>query len=204
MTLIEQQEPDGATPLGPDEKAGLLHTHVETRDELNELESANIMQGLAWAGSLRNVTVEQVMNRDFIEELHSRLFGEVWSWAGKYRTRELNIGCDPIYIGPNLHNLLEDIKTWIEFDHFSPLELSARVQHGLVKIHPFPNGNGRHSRIVTDCLRILVLGLPRMKWAAGNLEQQNEERRQYIHCLRKADGGDFAPFVAHLAALGNK
>lgn len=203
-TMIEQQEPEGATPLGPDERAGLLHTHVETRDELNELESANILQGILWASSLQLITVDQVLSRDFIVELHRKLFGDVWSWAGKYRTRELNIGCDPLQIGPKLHDFLEDIKAWIEFNHYPPLELAARVQHGLVKIHPFPNGNGRHSRLAADCLLMLAMGLPRIRWAAGNLEQQNEERRLYINCLRKADTGEFAPFIAYLEDLGNE
>ena len=202
--MIDRQNPQGATPLGPDERAGLLHTHVETRDELNELEAANILQGLSWLSSLSNISMEQLICRDFVEALHQQLFGAVWSWAGSYRNKELNIGCDPLQIGPNLVNFLEDAKCWIEFEHFSALELSARIQHRLVQIHPFPNGNGRHSRVFTDCVRVMLLGVPPLKWAKGILDEQNQERTEYISCLRQADKGDYSYFIQYLSNLGNE
>lgn len=197
-------EPEGATPLGPDERAGLLFTHIETREELNQLENTNITQGLTWLSSLSSVSMNDLTSLQFVEELHRRLFGDVWGWAGEPRSRELNIGCDPYHIRPNLVNLLEDIKCWIEFEHFSPLELSARIQHCLVKIHPFPNGNGRHSRIFTDCVRVMLLGLKPLKWSDGNLDKQNEERKHYIASLRQADRGDYGPFVDYLRSKGNE
>jgi Fic-DOC domain mobile mystery protein B len=196
-------EPNGATPLGPDETIGLLMDHIETRDELNELENTNILQGLNWLGSLPKQSVDDLLSMEFVEELHRRLFGEIWSWAGSYRTRELNIGCDPFQIRPNLHNLLEDIKCWIEFRHYDSLELSARIQHQVVKIHPFPNGNGRHSRILTDCVRMMLLGKPPLTWSADNLDNQTEERNQYISALRQADMGDYEPLVIYLRSRGN-
>lgn len=202
MTIFD--EPNGATPLGPDEKAGLLLGHVETRDELNELESANILQGLDWLSALPKQTVDDLLSMRFVEELHHRLFGDVWSWAGSYRHRELNIGCDPTQIRPKLHNLLEDIKCWIEFEHFDSLELSARIQHQLVKIHPFPNGNGRHSRLFTDSIRVMLLGKPLLNWAEGNLDNQTEERNQYITALRQADGGDYTLLIHYLRSRGNE
>jgi Fic-DOC domain mobile mystery protein B len=201
--MIEGQDPDGATPLGPDEKSGLMHPHVATKAELNELENANILQGLAWLNSLPKVTTDVVLSRDFVIELHKRMFGDTWLWAGVYRQREMNIGCDPLQVGPNLHNLIEDIKCWIEFDHYPSLEVSARIQHRLVLIHPFANGNGRHSRIFTDCIRHFSLGLPPLVWAAGNLDQQNEERKNYIRGLQQADAGDYEPFIEYLRDKGN-
>lgn len=202
MTIFD--EPLGATPLGPDETAGLLMDHVETRDELNELENANILQGLHWLGALPKQTVDELLSMKFVEALHQRLFGEVWAWAGSYRHRELNIGCDPFQIRPNLYNLLEDMKCWIEFNHYDSLELSARIQHQMVKIHPFPNGNGRHSRIFTDCVRIMLLGQSPLIWSKGNLDNQTEERSQYISALRQADIGDYAPLIEYLRSRGNR
>ncbi len=202
MTIFD--EPNGATPLGPDEKAGLLMDHVETRDELNELENANILQGLGWLGTLPNQTADHLLSLAFVEELHNRLLGEVWGWAGSYRTRELNIGCDPFQIRPNLHNLLENIKCWIEFGHYDSLELSARIQHQLVKIHPFPNGNGRHSRIFTDGVRVMLLGKAPLTWSESNLDNQTKERNQYISALRQADRGDYEPLIEYLRSRGNE
>ncbi len=201
--MIALNEPDGATPLGPDEKAGLKFSHVTTREELNELEHANIMNGLAWLESLARLSTNDILSLEFVEVLHQQLFGDVWQWAGSYRLRELNIGCDPIQITTQLHNLLEDTKCWIEFNHFSALELSARFQHQLVKIHPFPNGNGRHSRIMTDCIRTMLLNQPPLIWSAGDLDKQSEERSEYIASLREADKNDYQAFITYLESKGN-
>lgn len=195
--------PEGATPLSPDDMLGLKFKHVETREQLNELEAANILQGQIWARKLKVRTLESIFDRDFIAELHRALFGDVWDWAGDFRLRELNIGVDPLNIPVELHNFLEDAKCWIEFNHYDHLELSARIQHRLVKIHPFVNGNGRHSRIFTDIVRVFLLKEKPMKWAEAKLENMTTERAAYISGLRKADGGDFTEFVEYLRNLGN-
>lgn len=202
MTVLIDN-PEGATPLSPDDILGLKHKHVETRSQLNELEAANILQCQLWASKLKNPTLEAIFDRDFITLLHRALFGEVWDWAGDFRLRELNIGVEPLNIPVDLHNFLEDAKCWIEFSHYTPLELSARIQHRLVQIHPFVNGNGRHSRIFTDIVRIFLLKEKPMKWAKANLEDMTTERAAYISGLRKADGGDFTEFVEYLRNLGN-
>lgn len=196
-------EPTGATPLTPDDLSGLKFPHIQTRAQLNELEAANILEGQLWAGELGTLTLESLFCREFITELHKRLFGDVWEWAGKFRSRELNIGVDPAVISERLHNFLEDAKCWIEFQSFSHLELSARIQHGLVLIHPFVNGNGRHSRIFTDIMRVYVLQTSPLTWAKGDLENLTEERTSYISALRAADKHDFRPLMEYLIALGN-
>lgn len=196
-------DPEGATPLSPDDMLGLKHKHIETREQLNELEAANILQGQIWASKLKAPTLETIFDRDFVTHLHIELFGDVWDWAGQFRIRELNIGVEPRNILVELHNFLEDAKCWIEFNHFEPLELSARIQHRLVQIHPFVNGNGRHSRIFTDIVRVYLLKERPMKWAEAKLEDMTAERSAYISGLRKADGGDVSEFVEYLRKLGN-
>lgn len=200
-TLIAN--PEGATPLTPDDMLGLKHKHVDTREQLNELEAANILQGQIWASTLKKPTLDSIFDRDFVTNLHKVLFGDVWEWAGTFRQRELNIGIDPKNISVDLHNFLEDAKCWVEFKHYDNLELSARIQHRLVQIHPFVNGNGRHSRIFTDIVRVYLLGEKPMKWAYAKLEDVTEERSSYISGLRKADGGDFSEFIKYLQSLGN-
>lgn len=195
--------PEGATPLSPDDMQGLKHKHVDTREQLNELEAANILQGQMWASKLANPTLENIFERSFVTKLHKALFGDVWEWAGTFRQRELNIGVDPKNISVDLHNFLEDARCWIEFKHYNNLELSVRIQHRLVQIHPFINGNGRHSRVFTDIVRVYLLGEKPMKWAHAKLESMTEERSSYISSLRKADRGDFSEFTEYLQRLGN-
>ncbi|EKE80646.1 mobile mystery protein B [Idiomarina xiamenensis] len=195
--------PDGATPLTPDDMQNLRHRHIETREQLNELEAANILQGQRWAAQLKSPTLARIFDLLFVTDLHNALFGEVWVWAGSFRLRELNIGVEPKNIAIDLHNFLEDAKCWIEFRHYDNLEISARIQHRLVQIHPFVNGNGRHSRIFTDIVRVYLLDEKPMKWANAKLENMTEERAAYISSLRKADRGDFSEFLNYLQSLGN-
>ena len=203
LSLLKD-DPQGATPLSPDDLLGLKLPHVQTRAQLNEIEAANILQGQNWVSSLKVLTLDDIFSRDFVIALHENLFGDIWQWAGTFRLRELNIGVEPKNIPIDLHNFLEDAKCWLEFKHFSDLELSARIQHKLVQIHPFVNGNGRHARIFTDIVRVFLLNKKPLRWAKVKLEDMTTERAAYIAGLRKADGGDFSEMVDYLKKLGNE
>ena len=183
------QEPDGATPVDPDEIKGLKFKHVTTRGELNELEQANIQQGLRW---LQRRRTGDVLTDEFTRNLHTRLFGEVWSWAGSYRQTEKNIGIDPLQIAVQLRELFENAKFWVEHDTYNPLEAAARYHHRLTQIHPFVNGNGRHARISADTLLKDYYDHLPIDWAKGNnLEISGTRRNDYITALRAADAQHF-------------
>ena len=191
-------EPDGSTPLDPDEMEGLLHKHVTTRSELDQLEQANIVDGMTW---LKKQKRPDVLTEGFACELHKRLFGQVWKWAGSFRRTEKNIGIDPVQIAIQLRQLLDDTRYWIENDTYPPKALAARFHHKLVYIHLFPNGNGRHARIMADAILIKLMGEPAIDWAGGyRLENMNERRDQYIAALRNADGQDFDALLAFVGA----
>ena len=197
MTFVE---PDGATPLDPDEMQGLKFPHVTTRGELDELEQANIEQGLAWISRRRGGSV---FDDRFIRTLHKRLFGDVWNWAGAYRLTEKNIGIDPLHIAVQLRMLLDDARHWADHDVHTPLEAAARFHHRMVQIHPFANGNGRHARIAADIMLEDVYGHPPVAWASGHdLQADNERRDAYIAALRSADAGDIGPLLAFVGATG--
>lgn len=186
-------EPDGATPIAPDELLGLRHKHVSTRGQLDELEQANIQDGLLWLKRQRRA---DLLTEQFVRKLHEKLFGEVWQWAGTFRKTGTNIGVEPFQIATELRNLLDDARVWIEFSTYPPKELAARLHHRLVAIHPFPNGNGRHSRIMADAILTHVLGQPRIDWAGGqDLQRSSDRRTQYIEALRAADRGDFTALL---------
>lgn len=183
------KEPDGATPLDPDEIKGLKFKHITTRGELNELEQANIQQGLRW---LQRRRTGDVLTDEFTRNLHTRLFGEVWSWAGSYRQTEKNIGIDPLQIAVQLRELYENAKFWVEHNTYNPLEAAARYHHRLTQIHPFVNGNGRHARISADTLLKDYYGHLPIDWAKGNtLEISGARRNDYITALRAADAQRF-------------
>lgn len=183
------KEPDGATPLEPDELQGLKFKHISTRGELDELEQANIEQGLKWVARRR---AGKIFDDGFIRRLHKELFGDVWTWAGEYRLSEKSIGIDPLQISEQLRILLENACYWAENDVFPPLEAAARFHHRMVQIHPFANGNGRHARIAADIMLEEVYKHSPIKWASGfDLLADNARRKDYITALRAADRGDF-------------
>jgi len=186
--------PDGATPLDPDEMEGLKHKHVTKRGELDHLEQANIESGLQWLARQKKI---DVLDELFMKELHKRLFGDVWTWAATYRKTEKNIGVDPLQISVQPRSLIDDVKYWIENKTYEAKEIAIRFHHRLVKIHLFPNGNGRHARIImADALLIKQLDAKPIDWAKGNdLQSMNERRTEYIHALRKADQNDYKPLL---------
>jgi Fic-DOC domain mobile mystery protein B len=188
----------GATPLDPDEMEGLLYSHITTRGELDELEQANIVEGMQW---LKKQKKPDILTEKFVRELHKRLFGKVWKWSGSFRRTEKNIGVDPIQIAIQLRQLLDNAKYWIDHKTYPPKELAARFHHKLVLIHPFANGNGRHSRIMADTILTKIMDKPAIDWAGGyRLEAMNERRDQYIRALRSADGHDFNQLLEFVGA----
>lgn len=192
---MDSRTPHGATPVDP-EAEGLLHAHVSTRAELDELEEANIQIGLEWAvrrAITRGRRID-VLSEEFLYALHERMFGEVWSWAGEVRRSEKNIGVERHRIRVEVRNLVEDARVWRERQVYSPDEIAVRFHHRLVSIHPFPNGNGRHARLMADLL-VMQAGRPAFTWGGGRLTTTSELRTTYIAALREAAGGDIAPLL---------
>jgi Fic-DOC domain mobile mystery protein B len=129
-------------------------------------------------------------------DLHRRLFGDVWAWAGKLRRTGKNIGVDPNEIAVGLRILLDDARYWAEHLTYLPLDAGARLHHRLVKIHLFPNGNGRHGRIAADVYITDRFGHVPIDWAAGrDLQHDSERRMAYIAALKAADRGDYGPLL---------
>ena len=120
------------------------------------------------------------------------MFGEVWDWAGRYRRRETNIGVEPSHISGSVRMLVEDAIAWVET--YEPDELAVRFHHRLVAIHPFPNGNGRHSRIAAEYL-VMALGRPRFGWGIGLDVSTEELRATYRHALQRADAGEISQLL---------
>lgn len=184
--------PEGATPLDPDELEGLKFKHITTRGQLDELEQANIEEGLRWLARQRG----DVLTDNFALVLHKRLFGDVWEWAGSFRRTEKNIGVDPTQIAVQLRMLMDDARYWAEHGTYPGSEAAIRLHHRMVQIHPFPNGNGRHARILADTVLRRIFRADPIDWAGGHdLERMNERRVAYIAALKAADRGDIGPLI---------
>jgi Fic-DOC domain mobile mystery protein B len=183
--------PDGATPLDPDESAGLIPTHVTTQGQLNEWEQQNILEGERWAFSRRKL---EPLTLQFARDLHKKMFARTWNWAGKFRTTEKNIGVDPRLIAIKLTELFRDIEAQLANQSIPLDEIAGRYHHRVVSIHPYPNGNGRFSRTMTDLL-LISNGSKAFSWGGGNLNA-GEIRNRYISALRAADAHDLSGLFA--------
>lgn len=190
MSDLLLEEDDASTPLTAEEREGLIPSYVTLRRELNEAEQANILEAEQWAFSRKR----NVLDERFLTDLHKRMFGRVWRWAGKFRHTERNVGVDPYRIATDLRQLLDDSRYWIEHNTYPLDEISARFHHRLVYIHPFPNGNGRHARLATDLL-LVALGQSRFSWGRTSLVNPGETRHAYVVALRAADGSDIRPLL---------
>ena len=181
---------DNSTPLTEEEKHGLKAMWITTRAELNEMETKGIAEAEIWL--IKNK--KDILTEEFIKSLHKKMFGDIWKWAGNFRTTERNIGVAPYQIQTNLRILLDDIKFWIANKTYPETEIAVRFHHRLVQIHPFPNGNGRLSRLMADLL-MKKFGQKALNWGTGNLAEISEIRKNYIKALQLADRGDYCALI---------
>ncbi len=182
--------PEGAIPIDPDEAGGLLLTHITTRGELDRWEQDNIVEALTW---LDRTVPTVILNEQFVKELHRRMFANVWKWAGHFRRTDRNIGCPWHLISIDLSNLCDDAALWIELQEYPPDEIAIRFHHRLVLIHPFPNGNGRHARLMTDLLLENILNCSRFTWGSEDLSRTGDTGQRYIAALHAADKYNYEP-----------
>ena len=182
---------DNATPLTSEEKNGLKLKWIKLRSELNEAEARNVAQAQIWLLSNKS---KDIFSDTFLRDLHKKMFGDVWKWAGIYRISERNIGVAPYQIPTRLNQLFDDAKYWIEHGTYPNREIAVRIHHKLVQIHPFPNGNGRVSRLMADLVLEKLEGT-KLYWGNANLANVSEVRDTYIAALRKADAGDYTDLL---------
>ncbi|MFI5233605.1 MAG: mobile mystery protein B [Gemmatimonadales bacterium] len=183
---------EGSTPLDEDEIEGLIPPHVRTRAELNVWEATNISDAVAWAYGRAHVGILSVKT---LRELHRRMFGATWAWAGTYRRSDKGISPHHWSQVPALmHELVNDTHAQREASDRTVGAtdgIATRFHHRLVHIHPWPNGNGRHARLATDLL-LREWNRPAFTWgSAGSAESADFVRRQYLQALELADGGNF-------------
>ena len=191
---LELDYQEGQKPLDDDEKEGLLIETIATREELDEFEQQNIEQAVEWTMK-RSLKPGTILTEDFVTKLHKRMYGGVWAWAGEFRKTNKNIGIDKWQIPTELRYLLDDTKYWIENKTYQPDEIAIRFKHRIVTIHCFPNGNGRHSRLMADIIAEKVFKQPVFTWGAANLVKGGDARAAYLAAIKTADIGNIEPLI---------
>ncbi|HTW98182.1 MAG TPA: mobile mystery protein B [Acidimicrobiales bacterium] len=195
-------EPSGATPIADEDLEGLIPDFVATRADLNQVEFENIAKALPWAlRRARFLGPDGVLDHAFMTTLHVRMFGDVWRWAGKPRRRLTNIGVDPHEITTRCRLLFDDAKLWHAESVFSHDERAARIHGRLVAVHPFPNGNGRCTRMLAD-LYLTSIGAAPFVWGGTAIDTDGTMRATYIAALVKAvETDDYDDLVSFARAV---
>ena len=191
---LEFQYSDGQTPIDEEEKVGLKIKSITTQGELDEFEQLNIEKAVEWTIHA-NLKSKNILSEKFIKDLHRRMYADVWRWAGEFRRSEKNIGIKWTRISIELKKLIDDTEFWIKEGKMSPEEIALRFKHRIVSIHCFPNGNGRHSRMMADIIMESIFGKDIFTWHQSNMVKVNTTRKQYISALKKADKGDIKPLI---------
>jgi Fic-DOC domain mobile mystery protein B len=200
MTDKINDQPEGATPL--DDISGLLRDDITTRGQLDEAEGLNILNATEWLDRGR---LPDVFTVDFYQGLHSRMYDQVWSWAGTLRSEtgaRPDIGVPPEAVPRELGRVaMEFNREWENRVEEKLLPFIAQYHHALVLVHPFNNGNGRWSRLSCDALVKHVIKEPPIVWATDTLTKNSDERTAYIAALKQADQGDIGPLIEYLTEL---
>jgi Fic-DOC domain mobile mystery protein B len=185
---------EGNTELSEEERLELIPS-LTTRAELNAIERLNINAARVWAMRPRALQRPDLLTDAFARELHRRMFNQVWRWAGRYRTTEKNLGWEVHRLTEGVRNAFDDAQYWMQHSTYPLHEAAVRLHHQLVAIHPWPNGNGRHSRLIADLL-VVSRGGDELTWGArADLMGAGEMRNRYITAIRAADAGDIVPLL---------
>lgn len=185
----------GQTSLSEEEMEGLKIPSISTRGELDEFEQLNIEKAIEWTMRLK-IKPERLFTEKFILDLHKKMYSDVWKWAGDFRKSEKNIGIMSYKIGIELKQLLDDVLYWFQNNTYPKEEIAIRFKHRLVSIHCFPNGNGRHSRLMADLILDKLFNENYFTWGNSNLVKANEIREKYIKSLREADNQNYEPLIS--------
>lgn len=186
---------DGQTPLDEDEKEGLLIPTIATRGELDEFEQQNIEKAIAWSLT-RNFRAKDIFTETFVKNIHKRMYNDVWVWAGEFRKTQKNIGVNSWQVPVELKNLLDDAICWTDNNIFPPDGIAVRFKHRIVSIYCFPNGNGRHSRLIADIIAEKIYNQPVFSLGAAGLSSEGDIRAAYLKAIKAADNQDYSLLLA--------
>jgi fido (protein-threonine AMPylation protein) len=185
-------------PIDPEEGQYLRPelAGVYWRSEVFELEALNLADARIWLAT-RPARREELLTQSFQHELHRRMYGAVWTWAGARRVRENNIGINPQHIADRWEQLLGNVGYWLDQGTFHADEACIRYSFEQREIQPFHDGNSRLGRFVVNKLAELSgLEQPgRARYPFGRGEDPRTVREEYLVAMSGARRGHFGPLV---------
>jgi Fic-DOC domain mobile mystery protein B len=178
----------GETPIDP---SNLKVRGITTREQLYEFEWRNIRKVVVKYLNTKPIRRSARFDYSWSLRLHREMFGEVWTWAGLLRTKDLNIGVPWQHVETNLFTLFGNLDYWEKERTVDLLEQAVMLHFEAVRIHPFENGNGRWSRMLAN-IWLKLHDHPYTSWPEEMMGQSSVIREEYLSAVRQADAGDYA------------
>jgi cell filamentation protein len=172
-------------------RQGITSVRQLERDESEALLAAT-QQAIDDAG------VDQRFTAGDIRVMHYRWLGELYEWAGEYRTVNISKGAFTFAAAVRIPALMKEFErgplrqyTPCRFDSLVDQASALAIVHSeLILIHPFRDGNGRCARLLA-MLMGLQAGLPALDF--GGI--RGAEKREYFAAVHAALGREYDPMT---------
>jgi cell filamentation protein len=146
---------------------------------------------------LDEIRTDTPMTAELIRYVHHRIFGQLYQWAGRWRTVNISkpgvTWPPPAYLDENMALLEKDslakypANALTEDEAFC--EAVAQIQGEFLVIHPFREGNARTIKLLTDLLAAQT-GRPPLRY-----DQSDLGRDQYILAASQAFKRNYQPMI---------
>jgi len=178
---------------------------VTSKREMDSIEAARLVDVTDWA--IRHFDVDHRFNADDICLLHRHWLGGVYEWAGVYRQVNISKANFHFAMAAQVPRLMQEFQrnelarsTPCGFeDSERTIEALAVTHAELVLIHPFREGNGRLSRLLST-LMALQAGMPLLDFSAI----KGRKRDAYFRAVQAAMSRDYDPLRAVFRAVLRK
>lgn len=159
----------------PVTKAAVYDIEQAVQDDVGSEILADVLEG--------NLALADLLTDRFVRDLHRRLYCDIWVWAGKFRTREFNLGVAPERIAVEMRQSLDWIRyRWEHTADSTSRALGIAVHAEVVRVHPFTDGNGRTTRLLADLVFVAAQYSDEVMLYDWQLD-----KRRYIDLLRQYD-----------------
>lgn len=127
---------------------------ITSKREMDRVENSEVRGCAKYFADV--VTADTHFTLDLISDIHRRIFGKIYAWAGQVRTVNVSKGGftwpPPQFLSNALIEFEDDVLKRLTPLHEDSTESIARavaeVHAEFLMIHPFRDGNGRVARII--------------------------------------------------------
>lgn len=167
---------------------------IRRKREMDALEAVELFKATTWA--IRHYSEDHRFTAADIDLLHRQWFGKVYEWAGEYRQVNISKGGFAFAMAAQIPRLMNELEQKI-LTKFTPcnftdledtVEALAVTHCELILIHPFREGNGRVSRLLST-LMALQAGLPLLDFSGI----KGKTRQAYFMAVQASMGNDYEP-----------